>query len=124
MYRLTLCLCLAAFASAQDFRAIVTGRVSDTSGAAVPGVRVTSTNVESGVTTSSLSGDSGAYTIPALPPGRYTLTAEFTGFKKFVREGLTFEVQGRPQLDITLEAGDVQSTISVTSEAPLLETST
>jgi hypothetical protein len=123
MYRLTLCLCFAALLAAQDFRAIITGRVSDTSGAAVANVNVTATNVDSGATTSSISGEGGNYTLAALPPGRYTLTAEFAGFKRFVREGLTLEVQARPQLDITLEAGDIQSTISVTSEAPLLETS-
>jgi protocatechuate 3,4-dioxygenase beta subunit len=110
MYRLTLCLCFAALLAAQDFRAIITGRVSDTSGAAVANVNVTATNVDSGATTSSISGEGGNYTIAALPPGRYTLTAEFAGFKRFVREGLTLEVQARPQLDITLEAGDIQST--------------
>lgn len=123
MYRLTLCLCLVGLAAAQDFRAIITGRISDTSGASVPAARVTATNVESGVATFGVSNDSGTYIINALPPGRYTLSAELTGFKRFVREGLTLEVQGRPQIDITLEAGDIQSTVSVTSEAPLLETS-
>jgi hypothetical protein len=120
---LLLLLSLMALANAQDFRAIISGRVSDTSGAVVPGARVSVTNVESGAVSFSVSNDSGSYTIPALPPGRYKLSAEFTGFKKFVREGLTLEVQGRPQLDITLESGDIQSTVSVTSEAPLLETS-
>ncbi len=123
LYRLTLCLCLSALAGAQDFRAIVTGRVSDGSGAAVPGARVTATNIESGGTSLGVTNESGSYTITALPPGRYTLSAEHTGFKKFVRDGLTLQVQGRPQLDIMLETGDVQSTINVTSEAPLLETS-
>ncbi len=124
MYRLiSLSLCLAALAAAQDFRAVITGRVSDSSDAPVPNVRVTATNVETGLANVSLSNDSGNYTITSLPPGRYTLTAEFTGFKRFIREGLTLEVQARPQLDIRLEPGDVQTSISVTSEAPLLETS-
>ena len=118
----TLFLCLAALARAQDFRATVAGRVLDSSGGTVPGVRVTATNVESGASSFSLSNEIGSYTITALPPGRYTLSAEFAGFKKFVRSGLTLEVQARPQIDITMEAGDVQSTVSVTSEAPLLET--
>lgn len=124
MRRLALSLCLGALLFAQDFRAIVSGRVSDTTGGSAPGVRVTMTNVESGAASFSLSNESGIYTIAALPPGRYTLTAEFAGFKKFVREGLTLQVQDRPQLDITLEAGDVQTTVNVTSDAPLLETST
>src|SRR5262245_52811482 len=97
----------------QDFRAILSGRVSDTSGGAVRGAAVTATNVETGAASTSVANDTGSYTIAALPPGRYILSAEFVGFKKFVREGLTLEVQGRPQIDIVLEAGDVQSTISV-----------
>lgn len=118
-------LCIAALCLvAQDFRATVSGRVSDTSDAPVPNVRVTITNVETGVALSATSNDSGLYILTALPPGRYTLNAEFTGFKRFIREGLTLEVQGRPQIDIRLEAGDVQSSIQVTGEAPLLETST
>jgi len=122
MSRLTLCLCLVAVAAAQDFRAVISGRVSDSSGASVPGARILVTNIETGAESSGVANDGGSYTITALPPGRYRLSAEFPGFKKFVREGLTLEVQARPQLDITLEPGDVQSTINVSSEAPLLET--
>ncbi len=123
MYRLTLLLSLAMVAFSQDFRAVITGRVSDTSDAGVPGVRLTATNVETGVASSSQSSAGGSYTITGLPPGRYTLTAEYAGFKKFVREGLTLEVQARPQLDIRLEPGDVQTSVNVTSDTPLLEIS-
>jgi len=122
MYRLTLFLCLASLAFAQDFRATVAGRVSDSSGGAVVGARVAATNVETGAVSIGNTNDSGNYTITALPPGRYSLSAELTGFKKFVRDGLSFDVQARPQIDITLELGDMQSTVSVTAEAPLLET--
>lgn len=116
--------CLVAFSLlSQDFRAVISGRITDSSDAAIPNVRVTATNIETGVTTSGSSNASGLYTVPSLPPGRYTLTAEITGFKRFVREGLTLEVQGRPQIDIRLETGDVQSSIQVTAEPPLLETS-
>jgi hypothetical protein len=108
---------------AQDFRATISGRITDSSDAPVPNVRLTATNVETGIVTTASSNDAGLYTLPALPPGRYTLAAEFTGFKRFVREGLTLEVQARPQIDIRLEAGDVSSSIQVTGEAPLLETS-
>ncbi len=122
MPRLALMLALCAFLSAQDFRATLSGRVADTSGGAVVGVRVTATNVENGIATATVTKEGGTYTITALPPGRYSLSAEFAGFKKFVRDGLTLDVQARPQIDITLEPGDVQSTVSVTGEAPLLET--
>ncbi len=122
----SLVVALAVFAlslMAQDFRATISGRITDLSNAAMPNVRVTATNVETGIVTTSTSNDSGLYTLPALPPGRYTLSAEYTGFKRFVQEGLTLDVQGRPQIDIRLEPGDVSSSIQVTSEAPQLETS-
>jgi hypothetical protein len=120
-YRFALALCLAALLAAQDFRATISGRVTDSSGATVPKARVSATNIESGLVTASQSNESGIYTIPSLPPGRYSVSAEVEGFKKFVREGVTLEVQARPQIDIVMEAGDIQSTVSVTSEAPLLE---
>lgn len=123
MYRLTLLLCMAMIACAQDFRATITGRVSDTSDAGVAGVRLAATNVETGVASSISSGADGSYTITGLAPGRYILTAEFAGFKKFIREGITLEVQARPQLDVRLEPGDVQTSVNVTSDTPLLETS-
>lgn len=107
----------------QDFRATISGRITDSSDAAVPNVLVSILNIETGITTTATSNASGIYTLPALPPGAYTLTAQLSGFKRFVREGLVLEVQGRPQVDIRLEAGDVQSSIQVTGEAPLLETS-
>ncbi|MBC8164308.1 MAG: carboxypeptidase regulatory-like domain-containing protein, partial [Bryobacteraceae bacterium] len=122
MYRLTLLFSFAALVAAQDFRATLNGRVSDTSGGAVVGVRLAATNMETGQVSTGVTNDIGNYTITALPPGRYSLTAESVGFKKFVRDGLTLEVQARPQIDITLEPGDVQSTVNVTAEAPLLET--
>ena len=122
MYRIALCLTLAALLAAQDFRAILNGRISDTSGGSVVGARVALTNLETGIVTASATNATGNYTLTSLPPGRYSLAVEFTGFKKFVREGLTLEVQARPQIDVTLEPGDLQSTISVTAEAPLLET--
>jgi hypothetical protein len=120
-------LALAAFCAsavfAQDFRATITGRVLDSSGASVVGAQIVTTNVETGFTSRTESTSTGTYTLTALPPGNYTLTVEMAGFKKFVREGLQLEVQGRPQIDVTLEPGDVQTTVNVSGEAPLLETS-
>jgi protocatechuate 3,4-dioxygenase beta subunit len=113
---------MAALLCAQDFRASISGRVTDSSGALVPGAKVTAANTETGQVASAETNDAGLYNLPALPPGRYTLTAEKTGFKKYAREAFALEVQGRPQIDIVLETGDVQSTVTVSSDTPLLET--
>lgn len=121
--RLVLVCAAMAAALAQDFRATVQGRVTDQSGAVVRGARIAAVNSETGSSYATESNDTGAYSLPALPPGRYTLSVELTGFKRFVREGLVLELQARPQVDVVLEPGDVTSSVSVTAEAPLLETS-
>jgi hypothetical protein len=115
-------LALTALLCAQDFRATITGRVTDSSGALVPGAKVIAANVDTGQVGTAETNDAGLYNIPALPPGRYTLSAEKSGFKKYARETFSLEVQARPQIDIVLETGDVQSTVTVSSDVPLLET--
>ena len=123
--------CVAAFAcvwlaalsvSAQDFRGQITGRISDPSGARLPGVTVTVTNVATNVVTPTTTNGQGEYTIPFLTPGTYTLTAELSGFKKVERSGVEVRVADKIALDLTLEVGKMEETVSVTAEAPLLET--
>jgi hypothetical protein len=108
--------------SAQDFRGQITGRVSDASGARLPGVTVTVTNASTSVATPTTTNADGEYTIPFLTPGIYTVTAELTGFKKVVREGVEVRVADKIGLDLTLEVGKVEETVLVTAETPLLET--
>jgi hypothetical protein len=66
----------------------------------------------------------GTYTLSYLLPGTYTLSAEAQGFKKLVRQGIELRVSDRLSIDLPLEVGAVQDTVSVTAETPLLETST
>lgn len=116
--------CFCPPGHAQDFRATVFGRIFDASGAVVSGATITAVNLETGVATATQSNQAGNYTLPPLAPGRYNLSVELTGFKRYVREGVVLEIQGRPQIDVTLEPGDVQATVNVTGEAALLETAT
>ena len=88
-------------AAAQDFRGAITGRVNDRSGAVLPGVAVTATNVAS----------EGLFTIPYLTPGNYTVVAELSGFKKAVREGLEVRVGDRLVVDMSLEVGQLEETV-------------
>jgi hypothetical protein len=109
---------------AQDFRASVVGRITDGSGAAVPGALVTATNEGNGFVARTNSTATGDYAITGLAPGDYQLTVETKGFKKFVREKLTLAIQERPTIDVTLEPGDVTTSVTVTADAAVLEAST
>src|SRR5262245_21843414 len=108
-------------AAAQDFRGAITGRIVDSSGAVLPGVTVTATNVATNVASTTSSNTEGAYTIPYLTPGTYTVLAELSGFKKLSRERLDVRIGDRLVVDLRLEVGQVEETVMVTATSPLLE---
>ncbi len=92
-------------ASAQEFRSTLSGRVLDSSGAAIPGIKVTATNNETGARFETTSTESGEYTLPFLAPGPYRLQAEAQGFKQYVQERIQIGTNTRVSQDITLEVG-------------------
>lgn len=106
----------------QESRATLTGVVTDASGAAVPNATVIVRNVDTGEETKGVSTAQGAYTIPFLRPGNYTVTVEAAGFKRYSREGITLQVAQTAQINPSLEVGAVTETVQVTAEAPLLDT--
>ena len=108
--------------NAQEFRATITGTVTDVTGGVVADARITATNVGTQIAQSANSNSIGSYVLPLLPPGKYTVTVERNGFKRSVRENVVLEIQSRVTLDATLEPGDVASSVSVSAEVPLLET--
>ena len=81
-----------ASALAQDFRALISGVVRDSSGAVVPGATVAMRNVETNLTSTVKSANDGAYSIPQLPLGTYELAVEAPGFKKYTRSGITLQL--------------------------------
>ncbi|MBI5085458.1 MAG: TonB-dependent receptor [Acidobacteria bacterium] len=99
------------------------GTVVDPSGAGVPAVKIVATNVASGARIETSSSDAGLYVFAAMPPAVYTVTAEKAGFKKLNRAGIEIRIAQRIDMNIQMELGDVQQTVTVTSEVPLLETS-
>lgn len=101
----------------------IKGTVTDASGAVVPGVTVTITNVLTGVSTVTTTNSAGIYDVPSVPTGDYKITFSKAGFRKFVREGLTLEIQ-TIGVDAQLQAGAISEQIVVTAETPLLETET
>lgn len=96
------------------------GTVTDQSGAVVPGVDLTLTEVERKLSRSTKTDAGGNYLFTSLPPGNYEIRAERAGFKTFVQSGLTLEVDQRTRLDVVLQVGAVGETVSVTAELPLV----
>jgi hypothetical protein len=115
---------LMLVATALGQTAQVTGRISDQSGAVVPDAQVTITNQKTGLTRNSVSNSEGNYTLPLLPPGEYRLAVKKEGFRPVVRPDITLNVEQVARLDFTLEAGAVTDTVTITSDAPLLNSET
>jgi hypothetical protein len=99
------------------------GRITDPNGAAVPGASVLAKNEATGVEYRTQCSDFGLYVFPTLATGDYTVTVEKTGFKKLSHQKIEIRIAQRLDLDLRLEIGEVQQTVEVSSEAPLLETS-
>lgn len=119
---------LALFMSAvmwgQSSTGSMAGVISDPNGGAVPGASVIAKNINTGVEIKTTTSDAGLYVYPALATGRYVVTVEKTGFRKLTRENIEIRIASRIDLDLKLEVGDVQQTITITDQAPLLESTT
>jgi Carboxypeptidase regulatory-like domain len=115
---------MGSFAFAQEFRGSISGRVTEASGAAVPGATVTITNTATNTSTTATTNGSGDYVGLFLNPGRYAVAVEVQGFKKAVRQGIEVRVGDKLAVDLSLEVGDVADTVNISSDAPLLETNT
>src|SRR6266496_5477322 len=114
---------VASSGNAQEFRATVTGRVTDPGGLPVPGATVTAINTQTAEIATGFTTGDGAYTIPFLKPGVYTVSAELTGFKKVTQAGVQLEVGQTSAVNFQLQLGTVSEQVTVTGESPVLETS-
>src|SRR6266516_8162503 len=115
-----LCLISAGKTFAQSGNASVGGFVQDSSKAFIPGVSVTATNTQTGIATSVLSNESGAYSIPSLLPGTYTLRAELPCFRPHVINDVPLGANASARYNFTLEVGQVSQAVEVTAEATAL----
>jgi hypothetical protein len=111
-------------AGAQDFRGGIVGKVTDESGAVLPGVTVAISNKDTNVTADTVTNESGTYSLLYLTPGTYAVSAELQGFKKVMRENVNVRLGDRLEIDFKLEVGRVQETVTVSAETPLLQTTT
>ena len=118
------CATLPGAALAQQDQGVITGRVTDASGAVLPGATLTIVAIGTGVTTQSVTNSEGLYTLPGLKIGSYRVTAELTGFKRSIREPVLIHAQSRVRLDFELELGSMTEEVAVVASVPLLETET
>jgi Carboxypeptidase regulatory-like domain len=107
---------------AQDFRGTILGTVSDSTGAAVPGVTVTIQNLETKIAQNVVSDGKGQYQVRYLNSGTYSVTAQLTGFKTFVRPGIEVRVGDSLRVDVSIEPGGASDFIEVKAVTPVLET--
>src|SRR5205085_6013950 len=100
----------------------ISGRVTDQSGAVMPGVEVTVTQTATGGTRSAVSDETGSYALPNLPIGPYRLEAVLPGFRTYVQTGIVLQVNTNPSVNVTLDVGQVAETVEVQANAALVET--
>ncbi len=116
-------LAAATIAHAQETRGTISGTVIDEQATAVPGATVTVRNLDTNVSNTLIANSSGYYEASLLLPGNYRVTAELVGFKTAVRNGIILSVGQQVDVKISLAVGAISETVTVTGEAPILDTS-
>src|SRR5213594_3188712 len=105
-----LLLCLAAAAPAQT-TSTITGRIQDSTGGALAGVKVTARNMETGLARSVASSDDGRFVLPAMPVGAYEIRAELAGFRPVVHKGIRLTVGETAVVTFSMELGALDQEI-------------
>src|SRR5262245_61699739 len=100
----------------------ISGTVKDQSGAVLPGVEVTATQTDTGISRMTVSNETGVYILPTLPIGPYRLEAALPGFRTFVQRGIVLQVNSTPTINVVLEVGQVSEQVEVQGNAALVET--
>src|SRR5262252_10080055 len=112
----------AGLARAQAVKGGLVGNIVDQSGFALPGVTVTITEVNTSISYSTATNESGNYVFSNLKDGTYRVAAELSGFKRVVRDGVDVPVNATPRVDLKMEVGAVEESVTVVGESPLLQT--
>ena len=119
---LTIMIALSASTGWAQGTAQISGSVKDQTGAVLPGVEITATQTATGAKRTAVSDESGSYTLPNLPIGPYMMEASLPGFKSYVQSGIVLQVGTNPNVNVTLEVGQVSDQIEVQADAALVET--
>jgi hypothetical protein len=107
-------------AFAQEFRATISGTVTDATGAVVPGASIMVTETQTGTINRTTSDNAGQYVVPFLLPGNYAISVTKKGFETLTRAGVTLQAQEHPIINLALTVGSSTQTVTVTAEAPLI----
>src|SRR5947207_9971012 len=112
-----MCISLWAQATAQ-----ISGTVKDQTGAVLPGVEVTATQTDTGISRTTVTNETGSYVLPNLPLGPYRLQAMLPGFQTYVQTGITLQVNDNLVINAPLQVGQVSQQVEVQANAALVET--
>src|SRR5579864_5118473 len=107
---------------AQTSTANIVGVVKDTTGALIPGVTVNIKHLDSGLTRTVITSEIGGYSVSSLPVGPYEVTTTMPGFKQEIRRGINLAVGQEAVIDLVLEVGTAAEQVTVSEEAPLVNT--
>src|SRR5215510_5578190 len=100
----------------------INGRVSDSSGAVLPGVTVLAIQADTGFSREVVTDETGSYALLNLPIGPYRLEASLPGFRTYAQTGIQLQVASNPVINVTLQLGELAETLTVEGQAPLVET--
>src|SRR5947209_4455139 len=109
-----------ASAFAQTNYATLGGTIGDASGALIPGVTVTARNIDTGIVTTAVSNETGAYQFAALQPGRYRVSGELPGFRTYTYDEVTLGLTQQVRLNFALQVGGQAEAVEVTAAADTL----
>src|SRR5436190_14949525 len=107
---------------AQSNQGSISGVVADEQGAVIPSAKISAVNMATQVRSDTVTNGAGFYSLPNLQIGEYTVSAESPGFRRTVREGVTLTTGQTLELNLKMEIGQVNETVKVTGDAPLVET--
>ena len=113
--------CFSGTLSAQQVFGSIVGTVTDPTGAAVSGAKITVTDTQKGTQFTTTTNDSGNYTQGQLIPGQYQVTIEASGFQKTISNPITVQVDQVARFDVAMQVGNVTQEVEVTAAAPLLQ---
>jgi len=108
--------------SGQEFRGTISGTVTDSTGAVIPGAAIQVVETGTGTMNRTVSDAAGQYVVPYLLPGQYTVTTQANGFEKLTRAAITLNAQDHLIIDLALTVGSTGLTVTVTGQTPLLDT--
>ena len=117
---LLLCAAVSTYTFAQTSNATLGGTVSDATGALIPGVSITVTNTQTGIVSTTVSNEAGAYQFPSLQTGNYRARAELPGFQTQTYNEVVLGVSQQVRLNFTLQVGSVATALEVTVAADTL----